>query len=141
MNFSAPLPKVRAVSPNSVRPQHKITTTPQPSPQQHKIMTTPQPSPLPHKVMTTPQSSSQHKTVSMPQPSPQLMPRGQINTPIRPQQHLPSPSSLPAHTGKIRVRTPVVQANSHRPPITVRPPVSQYAQVNCLFTFPEFPIY
>jgi hypothetical protein len=104
-------------------------------------MTTPQPSPLPHKVMTTPQSSSQHKTVSMPQPSPQLMPRGQINTPIRPQQHLPSPSSLPAHTGKIRVRTPVVQANSHRPPITVRPPVSQYAQVNCLFTFPEFPIY
>ncbi|XP_046459191.1 BRCA2-interacting transcriptional repressor EMSY-like [Daphnia pulex] len=129
VNFSAPLPKVRAVSPNCVRPQHKITP-PQPSPQQqHKVMTTPQPSPQPHKVMTTPQSSPQHKIISTPQPSPQLMPRSQINTPIRPQQHLPSPSSLPAPTGKIRVRAPVVQANAQRPPITVRPPVSQYAQV------------
>jgi hypothetical protein len=66
------------------------------------------------------------------------MPRSQINTPIRPQQHLPSPSSLPAPTGKIRVRAPVVQANAQRPPITVRPPVSQYAQVNCFFAFLKF---
>lgn len=139
VNFSAPLPKVRAVSPNCIRSQHKITP-PQPSPQQqHKVMTTPQPSPQPHKVMTTPQSSPQHKIISTPQPSPQLMPRSQINTPIRPQQHLPSPSSLPAPTGKmIRVRAPVVQANAQRPPITVRPPVSQYAQVNCLFAFLKF---
>lgn len=91
VNFSAPLSKVRAVSPNCVRPQHKIITTPQ--------------------------------------PSPQLMPRGQISTPVRPPQHLPSPPPIPANTGKIRIRAPIVQANVQRPPVTVRPPVSQYAQV------------
>lgn len=128
MNFSAPLPKVRAVSPNCVRLQHKLSTASQPSPQ-HKIITATQPSPQ-HKVMTTPQPSSQHKVISTPQPSPQLIPRGQqITTPIRPQQHLPNPSSLPVNTGKIRVRAPIVQANVQRPSITVRPPVPQYAQV------------
>lgn len=89
-------------------------------------MTTIQPSPQ-HKVMTTPQPPSLHKVISTPQPSPQLMPRGQITTPIRPQQHLPNPSPLPVNTGKIRVRAPIAQAQ--RPSITVRPPVSQYAQV------------
>lgn len=128
VNFSAPLPKVRAVSPNCVRLQHKLSTASQPSPQ-HKIITATQPSPQ-HKVMTTPQPSSQHKVISTPQPSPQLIPRGQqITTPIRPQQHLPNPSSLPVNTGKIRVRAPIVQANVQRPSITVRPPVPQYAQV------------
>ncbi|XP_057369280.1 BRCA2-interacting transcriptional repressor EMSY-like [Daphnia carinata] len=128
VNFSAPLPKVRAVSPTCVRPQHKLSTASQPSPQ-HKIMTAPQPSPQ-HKVMTTPQLPSQHKVISTPQPSPQLIPRGQqITTPIRPQQHLSNPSSLPVNTGKIRVRAPIVQANAQRPSITVRPPVPQYAQV------------
>lgn len=91
VNFSAPLSKVRAVSPNCVRPQHKVITTPL--------------------------------------PSPQLMPRGQVNTPVRPPQHLPSPPPISANTGKIRIRAPIVQANVQRPPVTVRPAVSQYAQV------------
>ena len=74
----------------------------------------------------------QLKTMT-PQPPSQLVPRGQVNTPVRPPQHLPSSPPVPAGTGKIRVRAPVVQANAQRPLVTVRPPVSQYAQVCLVF--------
>ncbi|KAK4010584.1 hypothetical protein OUZ56_019726 [Daphnia magna] len=77
-----------------------------------------------------PRSPSNQQVVNFSAPLPKLIPRGQqITTPIRPQQHLSNPSSLPINTGKIRVRAPIVQANVQRPSITVRPPVPQYAQV------------
>lgn len=71
----------------------------------------------------------QQKVVtSTPQPLPQPPPRGQVNTPVRP-QHSPSVPPVATNAGKIRIRAPIIQTNAQRPSVSVRPPIPQYAQV------------
>ena len=82
---AAPLPKVRAVSPSCVRPQHRIAAPPQPIISQAV--------------------------------------RGPVAPTIKPAAPIHLANHSPAPFSKVRIRPPVVSANSQRP--TARPTAPQ----------------